>query len=42
MELYKVSPENYKFIMIYKAIRVDESEPLSLYIIILGKKIMET
>jgi hypothetical protein len=42
IELYKISPENHKSITIYKAIRANGSEPPPLYIIIPGKKIIET
>jgi hypothetical protein len=42
IELYKVSLENHKSIMIYKAIRANGNKPPSLYIIILNKKIIKT
>jgi hypothetical protein len=41
MELYKASLENYKSVIIYKAIRVDRSKPPPLYIIVPGKKVIE-
>jgi hypothetical protein len=41
IEFYKVSPENYKSIMVYKAIRIDRSKPLPLFIIVPSKKIIE-
>jgi hypothetical protein len=41
MELYKVSSENYKSIIIYKVIRVNKSELLFLFIIILNIKIIK-
>jgi hypothetical protein len=41
MEFYKVSPENRKSVMVCEAIRVDGSEPPSLFIIIPGEKVME-
>jgi hypothetical protein len=41
MELYKVSLENRKSIMIYKVIYVDGSKSLPPYIIVLSKKIIK-
>jgi hypothetical protein len=41
MELYKVSLENRKFIIICKVIRVNKNESPLLYIIILSEKIIE-
>jgi hypothetical protein len=41
MELYKVSPENRKSIMICEVIRVNGSESPPPYIIVPGEKIME-
>jgi S-adenosylmethionine:tRNA-ribosyltransferase-isomerase (queuine synthetase) len=42
MELYKVSLENHKSIMICEAIRANGSKPPPPYIIIPDKKIIET
>ncbi len=41
MELYKVSPENYKSIIICKAICVNGSKPPPLFIIIPSKKVIK-
>jgi hypothetical protein len=39
--MYKVSLENRKFIIVYKAIRVNGSDPPSLFIIVLNIKIIK-
>jgi hypothetical protein len=41
IELYKVSPENYKFITIYKVICINGNKPLPLYIIVLDEKVIK-
>jgi hypothetical protein len=41
MELYKASLENCKFIIIYKVIRVNKSEPPPLFIIVLRIKVIK-
>jgi hypothetical protein len=41
IELYKASLKNRKFITIYKVIRINGNKPPLLYIIVLGKKIIE-
>jgi hypothetical protein len=41
IELYKTSPKNCKFIIIYKAIRVNKSEPPPPFIIIPSVKVIK-
>jgi len=40
-ELYTLSPENHKFLIIIETIYTDRREPLSPFIICPGKQIME-
>jgi hypothetical protein len=40
-ELYIASPENRKLVIIIETIYADRREPLSLFIITSGKKIMD-